>query len=111
MTCLVTIKAESHDCEVRELPVHNGVPTPWDQLSKETRRFGSHIVRLGDSLDMYVHSGRAILVLEVHTPAKCSHPKITESPDNADEGTCDVCGVVMTRQRGWKLTPTPETPK
>lgn len=102
MTSIITIKAESHDCEARELPVINGVPMAWESLDAETRKFGAHIVRVGDSLDMHVHSERAILVLEVHTAAKCAHPLVIAEPTNRDEGKCTSCGTRLTRQTDWK---------
>lgn len=64
MTSKVTIEAQSHDCEVRQLPVVGGRELPWETLSYETCRFASFIVPAGERLEMYVHSGMSLLVRE-----------------------------------------------
>ncbi len=64
MTSKVTIEAQSHACEVRQLPVVNGVELPWESLSEETRRFAVFIVPAGEKLELHVHSGMSLMVRE-----------------------------------------------
>ena len=64
MTSKVTIEAQSHACEVRQLPVVNGQELPWETLSEETRRFAVFTVLAGEKLELHVHSGMSLLIRE-----------------------------------------------
>ena len=102
MTSKVTITAESHPCEVRELPVHEGDVMPWERLSPETQRFARHPIRVGDEREFHVHQGKALLVMEQFGPERCSHREIIAEADS-EVGECRRCGATFRRSLAWEI--------
>lgn len=65
MTSKVIVEAQSHDAEVRVLPVVNGEVLQWETLSEQTRKFAIHRVPKGETRDFIIHSGQSLLIVEL----------------------------------------------